>query len=128
MIKWSCFHTHYQLRNLYSFVRTGMNSVRNSPSNCSHAATALLSVNSQGAEHEGRKEIGIAMNSQEFPGKIHACRTFYIRFLFLQFLATPAFKTTKVLRGKTSSRLEERVAFCVRNAETHENSPCCWYD
>lgn len=66
------------------------------PHNCFHAVAAVLLLKSQGIDLECRKEIVIVMNSQEFPGKTHAYKNFYIMFLFLHFLTILTFKTIKM--------------------------------
>lgn len=44
-----------------------------------------------------RKELIIVMNSQEFPGKLHAYKKIDMMFLFLHFLTILTFKTIKML-------------------------------
>ena len=61
-------------------------------------STLAILVKSQGLDLESRKEIVIAMNSQEFPGKINAYKNSYKMFLILHFLTILTFKTKNAMR------------------------------
>lgn len=77
------------------------NSVKHFPFNCFHTVAAGFLVISQGIGLECRKEIVIAMNPQELPGKLHVYTNFYLMFLFLHFLTILTFKTIKIYEAKS---------------------------